>query len=198
MLKSSQLIACIFTVSVSLAQSPRPMTLVDVLNVPQVRDPQLSPDGRQILYVLAESNWKANKRVSHIWKINADGSGLIELTTVPMAKPTRAGRRTARPSLSSPSARRAEANQILSALEWRRRGAPAHQPRRSRIQYHVVAGRLAHLFPGAGSENRAAEGPREIERRRLPVRRRLSAAASLECFGFEPRRNIGSRTAIIR
>ena len=83
MLKSSQLVVCVFAVSVSLAQSPRPMTLVDVLNVPQVRDPQLSPDGRQILYVLAESNWKANKRVSHIWKINADGSGLMELTTGP-------------------------------------------------------------------------------------------------------------------
>src|ERR1700676_3115072 len=83
MLRSSQLIACVFTVSVSLAKGPRLMTLVDVLNVPQVSDPQLSPDGRQILYVLAESNWKANKRVSHIWKINADGSVLMELTTGP-------------------------------------------------------------------------------------------------------------------
>ena len=83
MLKSSRLVACIFIVSVSLAQSPRPMTLIDVLNVPQLSDPQLSPDGRQILYVLAESNWKANKRVSHIWKINTDGSGLMELTTGP-------------------------------------------------------------------------------------------------------------------
>jgi dipeptidyl aminopeptidase/acylaminoacyl peptidase len=64
------------------------MTLVDVLNVPQVSDPQLSPDGRQILYVLAESNWKANKRVSHIWKINADGSGLLELTTGPDGEST--------------------------------------------------------------------------------------------------------------
>jgi dipeptidyl aminopeptidase/acylaminoacyl peptidase len=88
MLKSSHLLACIFTVSVSLAQGPRPMTLVDVLNVPQVSDPQLSPDGRQILYVLAESNWKANKRVSHIWKINADGSGLLELTTGPDGEST--------------------------------------------------------------------------------------------------------------
>jgi dipeptidyl aminopeptidase/acylaminoacyl peptidase len=59
------------------------MTLVDVLNVPQVSDPQLSPDGRQVLYVLAESNWKANRRVSHIWKINTDGTGAIELTTGP-------------------------------------------------------------------------------------------------------------------
>src|SRR5579864_2076308 len=83
MLKYSHLVACVFAVSVSLAQGPRPMTLVDVLNVPQVSDPQLSPDGRQILYVLAESNWKANKRISHIWKINTDGSGAIQLTTGP-------------------------------------------------------------------------------------------------------------------
>src|SRR6202051_229875 len=83
MLKSSQLVACAFTLSVSLAQGPRPMTLVAVLNVPQVSDPQLSPDGRQILYVLAESNWKANKRVSHIWKINTDGSGAMQLAPGP-------------------------------------------------------------------------------------------------------------------
>src|SRR5579872_7366359 len=83
MLKYSSLLACAFTVTVALAQGSRPMTLVDVLNVPQVRDPQLSPDGRQVLYVLAESNWKANKRVSHIWKINADGTGAMQLTTGP-------------------------------------------------------------------------------------------------------------------
>ena len=83
MLKSSQLVACLFSASVLLAQGPRPMTLVDILNVPQVNDPQLSPDGRQILYVLAESNWKANKRVSHIWKINVDGSNAVQLTTGP-------------------------------------------------------------------------------------------------------------------
>ena len=81
MLKCSRLIAFAFTISGSLALAQRPMTLVDVLNVPQVSDPQLSPDGKQVLYVLAESNWKANKRISHIWRVNADGSGLVELTS---------------------------------------------------------------------------------------------------------------------
>src|SRR5271168_3863788 len=85
MLNSARFLAgtlslCVF-VNVSRAQTPRPMTLVDVLNVPQISDPQLSPDGRQILYVLAQSDWKANKRVSHIWKTKTDGSGLIQLTT---------------------------------------------------------------------------------------------------------------------
>jgi dipeptidyl aminopeptidase/acylaminoacyl peptidase len=57
------------------------MTLVDVINVPQVTDPQLSPDGRQILFVESESNWKANRRIGHIWKINSDGSGLMQMTS---------------------------------------------------------------------------------------------------------------------
>lgn len=56
------------------------MTLVDIINVPQITDPQLSPDGRQVLYVLSEANWKLNRRITHIWKINSDGSGPIQLT----------------------------------------------------------------------------------------------------------------------
>jgi hypothetical protein len=59
---------CAFTVL--LAQGPRPMTLVDIVNMPQVTDPQLSPDGRQILFVVGEANWKANRPISHIRKIN--------------------------------------------------------------------------------------------------------------------------------
>jgi len=56
------------------------MTLVDIINVPQVSDPQLSTDGRQILFVQSQADWKANHRISHIWKINADGSGLAQMT----------------------------------------------------------------------------------------------------------------------
>jgi dipeptidyl aminopeptidase/acylaminoacyl peptidase len=56
------------------------MTLVDIINLPQVSDPQLSPDRRQILFVQSEANWKADKRISHIWRINAGGSGLTQMT----------------------------------------------------------------------------------------------------------------------
>src|SRR5579859_547019 len=65
----------------SLAQSPRPMTLVDVMNVPQISDPQVSGNGRQILYVRSEPDWKANRRISHIWKVNADGTGTAQMTS---------------------------------------------------------------------------------------------------------------------
>jgi dipeptidyl aminopeptidase/acylaminoacyl peptidase len=62
------------------AEGPRAMTIVDLINVPRLSDAQLRPDGRQLVYVLAEANWKANKRVSHLWRVNADGSGALQLT----------------------------------------------------------------------------------------------------------------------
>ncbi|UCH09092.1 MAG: S9 family peptidase [Fidelibacterota bacterium] len=66
--------------TVVLAQGKRPMTLVDILEVPELRDPLLSPDGRQLVYVLAEADWEANKRISHIWIINTDGANVRQLT----------------------------------------------------------------------------------------------------------------------
>ena len=63
-----------------LAQ-PRPMTLVDILNMPQISDPQVSPDGRLVLFVESNADWTANRRTAHIWRIRADGSGLAQLTT---------------------------------------------------------------------------------------------------------------------
>jgi dipeptidyl aminopeptidase/acylaminoacyl peptidase len=62
------------------AQAKRPMTIVDLINVPSVSDPQLSPDGTQVLYVLAEADWKKNKSVSHVWRINTDGTDPVKMT----------------------------------------------------------------------------------------------------------------------
>ena len=62
------------------AQTQRAMTLVDLLEVPRLSDPQLSPDGGQVLYVLAEADWDANRTISHIWRVNRDGGGSVQLT----------------------------------------------------------------------------------------------------------------------
>jgi len=80
-LRSSCLGVLILASTAGLAQTPRAMTLVDMINLPQVSDPQLAPDGRQIVFVESEANWKADRRISHIWRVNADGSDLMEMTS---------------------------------------------------------------------------------------------------------------------
>src|SRR5712692_8858045 len=61
-------------------QSPRPMGIVDLLNVPQLRDPQLAPDGRDILYTCTDADWKQGKRISHIWRVAISGGQPVQLT----------------------------------------------------------------------------------------------------------------------
>lgn len=74
------LVLVLAAVSQLSAQNKRPMTLVDLLEVPSLGDPQISPDGRQLVYTLGQADWKANRRITHIWRINADGSGALQLT----------------------------------------------------------------------------------------------------------------------
>ncbi len=57
------------------------MSLVDLLEVPSIADGQLSPDGAQVLFELETADWKKNQDVQHIWRVNRDGSGLIQLTS---------------------------------------------------------------------------------------------------------------------
>lgn len=72
--------ALVVSATTVFAQQKRPMTIVDLIEVPSVRDAQLSPDGRQVLYVRSDADWEKNRTVSHIWRIGADGSGAIQLT----------------------------------------------------------------------------------------------------------------------
>jgi dipeptidyl aminopeptidase/acylaminoacyl peptidase len=57
-----------------------PMTPIDLLEVPVLSDPRLSPDGKEILFVLAAADWKANERVSHIWRAGVEGENRMQLT----------------------------------------------------------------------------------------------------------------------
>jgi dipeptidyl aminopeptidase/acylaminoacyl peptidase len=60
-------------------QARRPMTLVDLLSIPRVGDPQLSPNGRTVIFMLSTPDWPGNRRVLQLWQINTDGSGLRRL-----------------------------------------------------------------------------------------------------------------------
>ena len=62
------------------AQRKRLITLVDLIEVPRLSSPRLAPDGSQILYVQREADWEENKTISHVWRVNADGTNSIQLT----------------------------------------------------------------------------------------------------------------------
>jgi dipeptidyl aminopeptidase/acylaminoacyl peptidase len=83
MRRGRTLIACALLMAIlpaAQAQSKRGLTLVDLLNVPRLTDLQLSPDHRQVVYTLAQSDWKANKRITHVWRVQADGANTVQLT----------------------------------------------------------------------------------------------------------------------
>ena len=62
------------------SQAKRAMTFVDVIEMPMLSDPQLSPDGKHVLFVMNRADWKANRPIGHIYRINSDGTGQVQLT----------------------------------------------------------------------------------------------------------------------
>jgi dipeptidyl aminopeptidase/acylaminoacyl peptidase len=64
----------------AVAQTKRAMRFVDTIELPTVQDPQLSPDGKTVLFVMDGPDWKANRRVGHIYRIRVDGTEQSQLT----------------------------------------------------------------------------------------------------------------------
>ena len=73
--------ACVVACSIVIrSQSPRPMGIVDLINVPRIADPELSPDGRSVVYTRGDADWKANRRIGHLWRVGVDGGTPMQLT----------------------------------------------------------------------------------------------------------------------
>jgi dipeptidyl aminopeptidase/acylaminoacyl peptidase len=70
----------VFAAPVMAQQQKRAMSFVDIMEMPLVQDPQLSPDGRQVAFVMSKADWKANRPIAHIYRINADGTNQVQLT----------------------------------------------------------------------------------------------------------------------
>ena len=49
------------------AAAQRAPGIVDLINVPSVSSPRLSPDGTRVLYVRSDADWEKNRTVGHIW-----------------------------------------------------------------------------------------------------------------------------------
>ena len=59
-----------------------PFSVHDILAMERVYDPQISPDGDKIAFLLSKTNLEKNKSDKDIWMVNADGTGLKQLTRV--------------------------------------------------------------------------------------------------------------------
>ncbi|PYQ94573.1 MAG: hypothetical protein DMF97_18355 [Acidobacteria bacterium] len=63
------LVACVFVLdSAGQTHARRPMTLVDLAELPRLLDPQLSPDGRTLTYMRSHAYWKAGRPVWNLWR----------------------------------------------------------------------------------------------------------------------------------
>ena len=57
------------------AAQTRPIELEDLFRLKRVGDPQISPDGKRVAYVVTEVLKEENRTNADLWVINADGSG---------------------------------------------------------------------------------------------------------------------------
>ena len=65
-----------------LAQTAkRPFKLDDIARMQDVRDPQCSPDGKWVAYVISTIDVKEDKSGSHIWMVGFDGTGSRQITS---------------------------------------------------------------------------------------------------------------------
>ncbi len=70
------------------AQTPQthPVSIADLLSVKQVGSPEISPDGRMVVYTVrawengSGANSQRKESRSHIWRVNADGTGARQIT----------------------------------------------------------------------------------------------------------------------
>ena len=65
-------VLCILFATAIPAQK-RAMTAEDVVSLKAVSNPQISPDGRQVVFVMSEADLKANESFSHLWMVAAAG-----------------------------------------------------------------------------------------------------------------------------
>jgi dipeptidyl aminopeptidase/acylaminoacyl peptidase len=67
--------------SVICAQTARhPLRVDDIFRFKDVRDPQVSPDGKLVAYVVSTVDMKEDKSSSHIWLIKIDGTNDRQIT----------------------------------------------------------------------------------------------------------------------
>jgi dipeptidyl aminopeptidase/acylaminoacyl peptidase len=67
----------------SAAGPTHPFSVRDMLAMDRITDPQVSPDGKVVVFVVRQTDLDANCGRTHLWIVATDGTGLRRLTSRP-------------------------------------------------------------------------------------------------------------------
>lgn len=89
----ARLVVCALALSVlplcglglGAAKDTHPFSVHDMLAMGRISDPQVSPDGKLIAFVVRETDLEANRGRTDLWLVGTDGTGLRQLTSAPEA-----------------------------------------------------------------------------------------------------------------
>ena len=76
----------LFAVTALAQPAHHPLTLDDIQKIREVRDPQCSPDGKWVAYVVGTIDSKEDKHDSDIWMVSYDGKTDLRVTSSPEAE----------------------------------------------------------------------------------------------------------------
>ncbi len=68
-----------------VAGTTHPFSVQDMLAMDRISDPQVSPDGQWVAFVVRKTDLDANRGRTDLWLVRTDGTGLRPLTTDPEA-----------------------------------------------------------------------------------------------------------------
>src|SRR5215470_10537936 len=78
---AATILSALFPVVVPAQDASHRLTAMDEFQLQTATDPQISPDGKKIVYVRRFADSMTDKRYGNLWIINADGSEHRPLTT---------------------------------------------------------------------------------------------------------------------
>src|SRR3981189_3327511 len=78
------LLAGVFVVTLSftaVAQAKHPFTFEDMMKLKRVGEPEISPDGKWVIFSVVDVNLEANTKTPHIWIVPTAGGQEREIIT---------------------------------------------------------------------------------------------------------------------
>jgi len=75
-------VCVVLTASAGFSQTrSHPFTVHDLLSMERIYSPQVSPDGKRIVFVLAKTDLEEDRSQIDLWMVRSDGKDLRQLTS---------------------------------------------------------------------------------------------------------------------